>query len=152
MKLVRQFREVLTLTDGEGSGTPLQHSWLENPMDGGAWWAAVHGVAKSRTRLKWLSSYSNRLALSLQGLWVSASLNFALLHRTPHLGHSSEDQKSFLNGDPTISFCLKNSIRIRKVNDTRRKLKERKVEHFRINSKVRRSPNWLQLGRECSRG
>ena len=36
---------------GEGSGTPLQHSCLENPMDGGAWWAAVHGVAKSRTRL-----------------------------------------------------------------------------------------------------
>ena len=35
----------------EGSGTPLQDSWLENPMDGGAWWAAVHGVAKSRTPL-----------------------------------------------------------------------------------------------------
>ena len=36
---------------GEGNGNPLQHSCLENPMDGGAWWAAVHGVAKSRTRL-----------------------------------------------------------------------------------------------------
>ena len=36
---------------GEGSGTPLQYSRLENPMDGGAWWAAVHGVAKSQTRL-----------------------------------------------------------------------------------------------------
>ena len=35
----------------EGNGTPLQHSCLENPMDGGAWWAAVHGVAKGRTRL-----------------------------------------------------------------------------------------------------
>ena len=35
----------------EGNGTPLQHSCLENPMDGGAWWAAVHGVAKSWTRL-----------------------------------------------------------------------------------------------------
>ena len=35
----------------EGNVTPLQHSCLENPMDGGAWWAAVHGVAKSRTRL-----------------------------------------------------------------------------------------------------
>ena len=32
---------------GEGNVTPLQHSFLENPMDGGAWWAAVHGVAKS---------------------------------------------------------------------------------------------------------
>ena len=36
---------------GEGKGTPLQYSCLENPMDGGAWWAAVHGVAKSRIRL-----------------------------------------------------------------------------------------------------
>ena len=36
---------------GEGNGTPLQSSCLENPMDGGAWWATVHGVAKSRTRL-----------------------------------------------------------------------------------------------------
>ena len=36
---------------GEGNGTPLQYSCLENPMDGGAWWAAVHGVAESRTRL-----------------------------------------------------------------------------------------------------
>ena len=33
---------------GEGNGTPLQYSCLESPMDGGAWWAAVHGVAKSR--------------------------------------------------------------------------------------------------------
>ena len=36
---------------GEGDGTPLQYSCLENPMDGGAWWAAVHGVAKSQTGL-----------------------------------------------------------------------------------------------------
>ena len=36
---------------GEGIGNPLQYSCLENPMDGGAWWAIVHGVAKSRTRL-----------------------------------------------------------------------------------------------------
>ena len=36
---------------GEGNGNPLQYSCLENPMDGGAWWAAVHGVAKSQTRL-----------------------------------------------------------------------------------------------------
>ena len=39
------------LYDGEGNGTPLQYSCLENPMDGGAWWAIVHGVAKSWTRL-----------------------------------------------------------------------------------------------------
>ena len=44
---------------GEGNSTPLQYSCLENPMDRGAWWAAVHGVAKSRTQLKWLSSSSS---------------------------------------------------------------------------------------------
>ena len=37
---------------GEGNGTPLQYSCLENPRDGGAWWAAIYGVAQSRTRLK----------------------------------------------------------------------------------------------------
>ena len=42
---------VLLYCIGEGSGTPLQYSCLENPMDGGAWWAAVHGVTKSQTRL-----------------------------------------------------------------------------------------------------
>ena len=41
---------------GEGNGTPLQCSCLENPRDGGAWWAAVYGVAQSRTQLKRLSS------------------------------------------------------------------------------------------------
>ena len=40
---------------GEGNGNPLQCSRLENPWDGGAWWAAVHGVAQSRTQLKQLS-------------------------------------------------------------------------------------------------
>ena len=41
----------LLSVNGKGNGTPLQYSSLENPMDGGAWWAAVHGVAKSWTRL-----------------------------------------------------------------------------------------------------
>ena len=45
---------------GEGNGNPLQCSCLENPRDGGACWAAVYGVAQSRTRLKWLSSSSRR--------------------------------------------------------------------------------------------
>ena len=44
---------------GEGTGNPLQCSCLENPRDGGAWWAAIHGVAQSQTRLKRLSSSSN---------------------------------------------------------------------------------------------
>ena len=44
---------------GEGNGNPLQCSCLENPRDGGAWWAAVYGVAQSWTRLKRLSSSSS---------------------------------------------------------------------------------------------
>ena len=44
-------RHALDKEIGEGNGPPLQYSCLENPMDGGAWWAAVHGVAKSRTQL-----------------------------------------------------------------------------------------------------
>ena len=40
---------------GKGNGNPLQCSCLENPRDGGAWWAAIYGVTQSRTRLKWLS-------------------------------------------------------------------------------------------------
>ena len=43
---------------GEGTGNPLQYSCLENPVDRGAWWAAVHGVAQSRTQLKRLSMHS----------------------------------------------------------------------------------------------
>ena len=47
---------------GEGDGNPLQSSCLENPRDGEAWWAAVHGVTQSQTRLKQLSSsHSSRL-------------------------------------------------------------------------------------------
>jgi len=46
----------LVVTDGEGNGTPLQYSCLDNPMDGGAWWAAVHGVSKSQTQLSVLLS------------------------------------------------------------------------------------------------
>ena len=44
---------------GEGNGNPLQYSCLENPVDRGAWWAVVHGVAKSQTRLKQFSSSSS---------------------------------------------------------------------------------------------
>ena len=43
---------------GEGNGNPLQCACLENPRDGGAWWAAIYGVTQSRTRLKRLSSSS----------------------------------------------------------------------------------------------
>ena len=70
----------LLVLSREGNGTPLQHSCLENPMDRGAWWAAVHGVAKSRTRLsnftftfhfhaleKEMATHSNVLAWRIPG-------------------------------------------------------------------------------------
>ena len=66
---------------GEGNGNPLQCSCLENPRDGGAWWAAVYGVARSRTRLKRLSSSSSRLVItflprskSLLTSWLAVSI------------------------------------------------------------------------------
>ena len=57
---------VLVYCIGEGNGTPLQYSCLENPMDGGAWWAAVHGVAKSQTRLSDFT-FTFFLVLSVEG-------------------------------------------------------------------------------------
>ena len=54
---------------GEGDGNPLQCSCLENPRDGGAWWAAVYGVTQSRTRLKWLSSSSSSRVILMPTVW-----------------------------------------------------------------------------------
>ena len=50
---------LFTFMHGEGNGNPLQYSFLENPRDGGAWWASVYGVAQSQTWLKQLSSSSS---------------------------------------------------------------------------------------------
>ena len=57
---VRHYRATSLSRIGEGNGNPLQCSCLENPRDGGAWWAAVYGVAQSWTRLKRLSGSSSR--------------------------------------------------------------------------------------------
>ena len=53
---------------GEGHSNPLKFSCLENPMERGAWWAAIYGVAQSRTRLKWLSSSSSSIGEIIQYL------------------------------------------------------------------------------------
>ena len=67
---------------GEGNGIPLQCSCLENPRDGGAWWAVVYGVAQNRTRLKRLSSSSSSLlyATQLKEKRVSVDL-FSFCHQ-----------------------------------------------------------------------
>ena len=82
---------------GEGNGTPLQYSCLENPMDGGAWWAAVRGVAKSRTRLsnftfashfhaleKEMATQSSVLAWRIPGMGEPGGLPSLGSHRAGH--------------------------------------------------------------------
>ena len=82
---------------GEGNGTPLQYSCLENPMDGGAWSAAVHGIAKSRTRLsdftftfhfhplkKEMATHSSILAWRIPGMGEPGGLPSMGLHRVGH--------------------------------------------------------------------
>ena len=82
---------------GEGNGTPLQYSCLENPMDGGAWWAAVHGVAKSQTRLsdftftfhfhaleKEMATHSSVLAWRIPGTGEPGGLPSMGSHRVGH--------------------------------------------------------------------
>ena len=81
----------------EGNGTPLQYSCLENPMHGGAWWAAVHGVAKSRTWLsdftftfhfyaleREMATHSNVLAWRIPGTAEPDGLPSMVLHRVGH--------------------------------------------------------------------
>ena len=80
-----------------GNGTPLQYSYLENPMDGGAWWAAVHGVAESWTRLsdftftfhfhaleKEMATHSNVLAWRIPGTAEPGRLLSVESHRVRH--------------------------------------------------------------------
>ena len=82
---------------GEGNGTPRQYSCLENPMDGGAWWAAVHGVAKSRAWLsdftftfhlhaleKEMATHSSVLAWRIPGTGEPGGLPFMGSHRVGH--------------------------------------------------------------------
>ena len=64
---------------GEGNGNPLQCSCLDNPRDGGAWWAAIYGVTQSRTRLKWLSSSSSTITLQLWFYKTSLVPHFKLM-------------------------------------------------------------------------
>ena len=91
------FTTSLVLTFREGNGNPLQYSCLENSMDGGTWWAAVHGVRKSRTRLsdftftfhfhaleKEMAAHSSVLAWRIPGMREPGGLPSLGLHRVGH--------------------------------------------------------------------
>ena len=91
-------------TSGEGNGTPLQYSCLENPMDGGAWKAAVHGVTKSRTQLsdftftfyfhaleKEMATHSSVLAWRIPGTGEPGGL---LSMRSHRVGHNWSDAEA----------------------------------------------------------
>ena len=80
------------MQEGEGNDNPLQCSCLENPRDGGAWWAAVYGVTQSRTRLKRLSSTSSNARDAGDAGWI------------PELGKSPGEG----NGNPLQYSCLEN--------------------------------------------
>ena len=67
--LPAQFYIYISVDIGEGNGNPLPRSCLENPRDGEAWWAAISGVAQSRTRLKRLSSSSSSSSRHVLCMW-----------------------------------------------------------------------------------
>ena len=68
---------------GEGNGNPLQCSCLENPRDGGAWWASICGATQSRTRLKRLSSSSSSSSSSHEVMSNSSTTPWAVACQTP---------------------------------------------------------------------
>ena len=71
--------------NGEGNGTPLQYSCLENPMDGGAWKAAVHGVAEGQTSVeKEMATHSSVLAWRIPGTGEPGGLPSVGSHRVGH--------------------------------------------------------------------
>ena len=95
--LMRVLILLFNIIVGEGDGTPLQYSCLENPMDGGAWKAAVHGVVKSRTRLsdftftfhfhaleKEMATHSSVLAWGIPGTGELGGLPSLGSHRVGH--------------------------------------------------------------------
>ena len=100
---------------GEGNGTPLQYSCLENPMDGGPWQAAVHGVAKNWTWLsnftftfhfyaleKEMATHSSVLAWRIPGMGEPVGLPSMGLHRA---GHDWSDLAVAVAGLPLIGKC-----------------------------------------------
>ena len=95
---------------GVGKGNPLQYSCLENPTDGGAWWATVHGVAKSRTRL---SDCTFTLSNSEQVIGQKTGLNEGLSHvHSPLLLGGSGPHRHKLQGRRLYIISTPISLRV----------------------------------------
>ena len=88
---------------GEGNGNPLQCSCLENPRDGGAWWAAIYGVTQSRTQLKCLSSSSGSMALLFLVFWETSTL-FSTVTILVYISINNVKGFSFLHILPNICY------------------------------------------------
>ena len=106
-----------SLSLGEGNGTPLQYSCLENPMDGGAWWATVYGVTKSQTQLsdftftfhfhaleKEMATHSSVLAWRIPGTGEPGRLPSMGSHRVGH------DWSDWAAAAAAASFILKFTV------------------------------------------
>ena len=106
-----------SISHGKGNGTPLQYSCLENPMDGGAWWAAVHGVDEGQTRLsdftftfhfhaleKEMATYSSVLAWRIPGTGEPGGLPSMGSHR---VGHDWSDSAAAVQHSVEFPLCSK---------------------------------------------
>ena len=119
------------LKSGEGNGKPLQYSCLENPLDGGAWGAAVHGVAKSQTWLsdftltfhfhaleKEMATHSNILAWRIPGTGEPGGLPSGGSHRVGHdwsnlAAAAAAVLKSMKGGGDDVWNLLQKALKIR---------------------------------------
>ena len=131
--------DMIEAIQGEGNGTPLQYCCLENPMDGGAWWAAVRGVAKGRTQLsdfpftfhfhaleKEMATHSSVLACRIPGTEKPGRLQFMGSHRVGHdrsdLAAAAAEATQHACMHACTHTCRKNA-RPPKAMDGRRTLK-----------------------------
>ena len=96
---------------GEGNGAPLQYSCLENPRDRGAWWAAVHGVAKSRTQLSdFTFTHWRRKWESSPVFLPGESQGWGSLVGCHLWGHAESDMTEWLSSSSSSVLCIRDCV------------------------------------------